>query len=189
MYVKTAPTPEKSHPSFPAPRLKIQILSSPSFLKIWSEAQSKLNAKKRFVMYGLRTQYLRLNSHPLEFDRLMIKNSYSKWRARNNQFLFLKNLFFYFCEDGTKILVEMIIQPAISCSKLSIETCSKLTIKTPERRHWRRFVVFIVDFEHISHLVHILHLACKCRLEISYHSKLAPKKNTPIPKNYCKSKC
>ena len=29
--------------------------------------------------------------------------------------------------------------------------CSKLTIKTPERRHWRRSGVFIVDFEHISH--------------------------------------
>ena len=33
------------------------------------------------------------------------------------------------------------------------EICSKLTIKTLERRHWRRFGVFIVDFEHISHLV------------------------------------
>ena len=33
------------------------------------------------------------------------------------------------------------------------EICSKLTIKTPERRHWRRSGVFIVDFEHISHLV------------------------------------
>ena len=33
------------------------------------------------------------------------------------------------------------------------EICSKLTIKTPERRHWRRYVVFTVDFEHISHLV------------------------------------
>ena len=32
------------------------------------------------------------------------------------------------------------------------EICSKLTIKTPERRHWRRFGVFIVNFEHISHL-------------------------------------
>ena len=30
--------------------------------------------------------------------------------------------------------------------------CSKLTIKTPERRHWRRSDVFIVNFEHISHL-------------------------------------
>ena len=32
------------------------------------------------------------------------------------------------------------------------ETCSKLTIKTPERRKWRRSGVFIVNFEHISHL-------------------------------------
>ena len=28
----------------------------------------------------------------------------------------------------------------------------KLKIKTPERRHWRRFGVFIVNNEHISHL-------------------------------------
>ena len=33
------------------------------------------------------------------------------------------------------------------------EICSKLTIKTPERRHWRRSGVFIVNFEYISHLV------------------------------------
>ena len=33
------------------------------------------------------------------------------------------------------------------------EICSKLTIKTPERHHWRRSGVFIVNFEHISHLV------------------------------------
>ena len=32
------------------------------------------------------------------------------------------------------------------------EICVKLTIKTPERHHWRRFGVFIVKFEHISHL-------------------------------------
>ena len=30
--------------------------------------------------------------------------------------------------------------------------CSKLIIKTPERCHWRRSGVFIVNFEHISHL-------------------------------------
>ena len=29
---------------------------------------------------------------------------------------------------------------------------SKLTIKTPERRQWRRSGVFIVNFEHVSHL-------------------------------------
>ena len=33
------------------------------------------------------------------------------------------------------------------------EVCSKLTIKTPERRHWRRSGVFIVNFEQISHIV------------------------------------
>ena len=33
------------------------------------------------------------------------------------------------------------------------EICSKLTIKTPEQRHWRRSDVFIVNYEHISHLV------------------------------------
>ena len=31
------------------------------------------------------------------------------------------------------------------------EIYSKLTIKTPELRHWRRSGVFIVNFEHISH--------------------------------------
>ena len=29
------------------------------------------------------------------------------------------------------------------------EICSKLTIKTPERRQWRRFGVFIVNFEYV----------------------------------------
>ena len=33
------------------------------------------------------------------------------------------------------------------------EICSKLTIKIPERRHWRRFGIFIINFEQISHLV------------------------------------
>ena len=33
------------------------------------------------------------------------------------------------------------------------EICSKLTIKAPKRRQWRRSVVLIVNFEYISHLV------------------------------------
>ena len=32
----------------------------------------------------------------------------------------------------------------------------KLTIKTPERRHWRRSGVFIVNFKHISLLVLVI---------------------------------
>ena len=34
------------------------------------------------------------------------------------------------------------------------EICSQLTVKTPERRHWCRFVVFIVICEHILHLAY-----------------------------------
>ena len=29
------------------------------------------------------------------------------------------------------------------------EICSKLTVKTPERGHWRPSGVFIVNFEHV----------------------------------------
>ena len=36
------------------------------------------------------------------------------------------------------------------------EICSKLTIKTPERRHRHRSAVFIVNFEHILHLVLVI---------------------------------
>ena len=36
------------------------------------------------------------------------------------------------------------------------EICSKLTIRTSERHQWRRYGVFIVNFEHISHLVLLL---------------------------------
>ena len=36
------------------------------------------------------------------------------------------------------------------------EICSKLTLKKPERRQWRRSGVFIVNFEHILHFVIVL---------------------------------
>ena len=38
-------------------------------------------------------------------------------------------------------------------TRTKCETCSKLTIKTPELRNWRRSGVFIVNFKHISHPV------------------------------------
>ena len=57
-------------------------------------------------------------------------------------------------------LLQKASQPAFTYSKLTIETLeqrceiySKLTIEIPERRHWRRSGIFIVNFEHISHLV------------------------------------
>ena len=38
-------------------------------------------------------------------------------------------------------------------TRTTCEICSELTIKAPERRHWRCSGVFIVNFEHTSHLV------------------------------------
>ena len=38
-------------------------------------------------------------------------------------------------------------------TRLRCEICSKLAKETPERRHWYRSGVFIVNFGHISHLV------------------------------------
>ena len=49
--------------------------------------------------------------------------------------------------------------------------CSKLTIKTPEQRQWRRAGVLIVNFDHISHLVLVfllLTLEVKCRVGSLY---------------------
>ena len=65
-------------------------------------------------------------------------------------------------------------QSAITCSNLNnrntrtrCEISSELILKTPERRHWRRSVVFIVNFEHIPHLVLVFLLLTwvgKCRM-------------------------
>ena len=48
--------------------------------------------------------------------------------------------------------------PTFICSNSTIETpgkyeiCSKLTIKAPAKRQWRRSTLFRVDFEQISHI-------------------------------------
>ena len=70
----------------------------------------------------------------------------------------------------SKLTIETLGQRCEICSKLTIKTpkrrqwrrfgifivsceiCLKLTTKTPKRRQWRRFGLFIVNFEHISHL-------------------------------------
>ena len=43
--------------------------------------------------------------------------------------------------------VNNITQLTFTCSKSKI---AKLTLKTPERRHWRRSGIFVVNFERIS---------------------------------------
>ena len=54
------------------------------------------------------------------------------------------------------------------------EICSKLTIKTLERRYWRCYGVFIVNFEHTSHLVLVFLL-----LTLSKYSKVPNKGGSP----------
>ena len=44
------------------------------------------------------------------------------------------------------------------------EICSKLAIKIPERHHWRRSGIYIMNFEHISHLVRVFTLLTLSRL-------------------------
>ena len=38
-------------------------------------------------------------------------------------------------------------------TRTGCEICSKLTIKIPEQRQWRRSGIFIVNFKHILNLV------------------------------------
>ena len=37
-------------------------------------------------------------------------------------------------------------------TKIMCEICSKLAIETSDQRHWRRFGVVIVNFEHVWHI-------------------------------------
>ena len=51
-------------------------------------------------------------------------------------------------------------------TRIRCKTCSKLTIETPERRHWRhRYGVFIVNLKHILHFFLVFLL-----LTLSKHS-------------------
>ena len=61
--------------------------------------------------------------------------------------------------ESKKIIKLDNTQPTFAYSKSTIEAlekrcgiCSKLIIKTPERRHGRRSCIFLIHFEHISRL-------------------------------------
>ena len=71
----------------------------------------------------------------------------------------MNRLFYLFQIYTFVLLIDVLTQQAVTCSKLTKETpeqrceiCSKLTTKPPKRRQCRRFGGFIVNFEHISHL-------------------------------------
>ena len=63
-------------------------------------------------------------------------------------------------------------------SRTRCEICSKLTIKTPERRHWHRSGVFIVNFEHILQLVLVFLLLTLSRSMPAGFALFNPFRNT-----------
>ena len=54
-------------------------------------------------------------------------------------------------------------------TRTQCEICSKLEIKTPERCHWRRSGVFIVNFDHMSHLFLVFLLAILSKYLFTEH--------------------
>ena len=57
------------------------------------------------------------------------------------------------CNEFTLPAGDYMFQVNNRNTRIKCKIYSKLTIKTPERRQWRRSGVFIVNFEHISQLV------------------------------------
>ena len=69
---------------------------------------------------------------------------------------------------GIKLKLLLVTDPSF--------TCSKLTIKIPERCHWPRSGVFIVNFEHVPHLalvflLLILNMYCRIGNKGVTHNK------------------
>ena len=53
----------------------------------------------------------------------------------------------FYCTDFCNPVGIYLLKVNTRNTRTRREICSKLTIKTSERRHWRRSGVFIVDFE------------------------------------------
>ena len=68
------------------------------------------------------------------------------------------------------------------------EICSKLTIKTPVRRYWRRSGVFVVKFKPISHLVLVFLLLTLNRYMPTGMTTFVDFKKQP-PEVLCKESC
>ena len=102
-----------------------------------------------------------------EICRKIKNNSVKTVKPQNNKHLrdHVKSVNYTNVSSGKQngsvwyLLLPLLSQPEFTCSKLTIEAleqrcemCSMLTIKTPKRRQWGRFGVFIVNFRQIPHL-------------------------------------
>ena len=73
--------------------------------------------------------------------------------CKNKYYLFVEYIYFYMLPGRNRTIIRAGNNMFKVNTKKRCEKCSKLTIKTPEQRHWDRFGVFIVNFEPIPHLV------------------------------------
>ena len=131
-------------------------------------------------LFNTKKKYLHLHTYTLIHTPQKRKtlSSSSNARTRNQENsaglkcsgFWRNSRFFLRCFTSFNLLI--IPQPAVTftCLKLTIETleqgvkiCSKLAMKTPERRYWGHYGIFIVNFEHISHLVLVFLLLTSSR--------------------------
>ena len=90
--------------------------------------------KNKFEIY-IRTTTLKTSN--ITFSTLLLSFYLKLWE-----------LFLHYYTISIYLLKVNNANPRTMC-----KTCSKLTIKAPERRHWRRSGVFIVNFEQVLHTV------------------------------------
>ena len=71
------------------------------------------------------------------------------WKTLLNSFNTIKRTFYFIIFPAGNYMFKVTSKN----NRTRYEICSKLTIKIPERRQWRRSRVFIVNFEHTLHFV------------------------------------
>ena len=79
---------------------------------------------------------------------------HSRFTLSRGKLLLPCNVIFIFLQLQNftwKLANKYIVKVNNESTRKMCEICSKLTIKIPQRRQWRRSVVVVVNFEHISH--------------------------------------
>ena len=87
---------------------------------------------------------------------------YLNWYLIFEKFQFTNNFFNNFRKSPACI---HLLKVSNGNTRTIYEICLKLILRSPEGRHWRRFGVFIVNFEHILLIgLAFLLLTLKCQL-------------------------
>ena len=115
---------------------------------------------KKFFPFALAIttpwNFKKCSKNKIHLRKLRVKSNFTNVNSHIPLFNFISNYV-----DGQKRIIQSLKPPWIFSpvkkwmlkvkNKNTKEICLRLTIKTPERRHWRRSGVFIVKFEYILH--------------------------------------